>query len=154
VIKNRVLEIETQANYLNNLLLHIGNPVASAVKRLLEQKPRYEQRLTTLRQRAVTERQVWQDFQREVLEESIRNAFGEGDIAGVAKVKTLVEDLKWQIRTKELILKNRRFKKGERVYAKIRIEFEEISTDLGKVSERTYQIEGFLKPVIQGEQDD
>ena len=59
-----------------------------------------------------------------------------------------VKDLKWKILSKELIIKNKNFKKGERLYARISVEFEETSIYQGKKIKGVYKIEGYVKPII------
>ena len=54
----------------------------------------------------------------------------------------------WKIISKELIIKNKNFKKGERLYARISVEFEETSKYQGKEIKEVYKIEGYLKPII------
>jgi len=59
-----------------------------------------------------------------------------------------VKNLQWKILSKELTLKKKNLKKGERLYAKISVKFEESSTYQGKNIKRKYTIKGYLKPII------
>ena len=60
-----------------------------------------------------------------------------------------VSGLKWKILSKELKVKTKDLKKGERFYAFVSVEIEETGTYQGKTSTEKYKIEGYLKPIIK-----
>ncbi len=57
--------------------------------------------------------------------------------------------LRWNILSKELVVKTLDFKKGSRMPAKINVTFEEITPRNGKELKEQYEIVGYIKPVIQ-----
>ncbi len=59
------------------------------------------------------------------------------------------EKLQWRITKKAFRMKNEGFKPGTRLFGWLTVEFEEITTIKGKETRRSYNIEGYLKPVIQ-----
>lgn len=60
-----------------------------------------------------------------------------------------MNQLRWNILSKELKIKTLDFKKGKRLYAWLSVDFEERSTYKGKEIVKNYKIEDFLKPIIK-----
>ncbi|MBN1847066.1 MAG: hypothetical protein JW932_00625 [Deltaproteobacteria bacterium] len=60
-----------------------------------------------------------------------------------------VFNLKWKILSKELKIKTKDFKKGDKLYGWLSVEFDETGTYQGKSTKEKYKIEGYLKPTIK-----
>jgi hypothetical protein len=66
-----------------------------------------------------------------------------------ASYPALVSNCKWNILSKKLIFRDKAIEKGQRLYAWLSVQFEEISTYQGKTTTMKYKIEGYIKPIVK-----